>query len=54
MKSISHRSSDCLLRKVIHLAEREEEDENEVFYERDGYGEENEIMRMMMRGRTTW
>ena len=34
-----HRSSDCPLRKTIHLVEREEED---VICEPDGGGEEEE------------
>ena len=38
-----HRSSDCPHRKVIRLAEREEEDDNEVCCEPDGYGDENGV-----------
>ena len=38
-----HRSSDCLLRKAIHLAERDEEGDDEVCCEPDGYGDEDEI-----------
>ena len=38
----SHRSSDCPLRRVVHLAKWEEEDDNEVCCEPDGYGEDKE------------
>ena len=34
-----HRSSDCPLRKMVHLVERKEEKEYEVYYEPDGDGE---------------
>ena len=36
-------SNDCPLRKVVHLAEREEEGDNEVYCEPDGYGDDNEV-----------
>ena len=36
-----HRSSDCPRRKVVHLVEREEEKEDEVYYEPDEDGEED-------------
>ena len=36
-----HRSSDCLLRKTVHLAEREEDDDNEVCYEPMGRTKED-------------
>ena len=35
-----HTFSDCPLRKAVHLAERREEDDNEVCYESDGNGED--------------
>ena len=38
-----HRSSDCPLKKVVHLAEREEEGDDEVCCEPDGYGDEDKI-----------
>ena len=38
-----HRSSNCPLRKVVHLAEREEEDVNEVCCEPDGHGDDEEV-----------
>ena len=31
-----HRSSDCLFREAVHLAKREEEEENEVCCQPDG------------------
>ena len=34
---------DCPLRKVVHLAEREDGDDNEVCYEPDGYGDDDEV-----------
>ena len=37
----NHRSSDCPLRKAVHLVKREEEKEDEVYCEPDGDGEEN-------------
>ena len=37
-----HRSSDCLLRNAVHSAEREEEDDNEVYCEPDRDGEYDE------------
>ena len=37
-----HRSSDCLPRKAVHLVERDDKDENQVFCEPGGYGEEEE------------
>ena len=40
MQSTGQRSSNYPLRRVVHLAERD--DENEVFCELDGYGEEKE------------
>ena len=40
---LGHRSSDCPLKKVVHLAEREEEDDNEVCCEPDGYGDDEEV-----------
>ena len=39
----SHRSNDCPLRKVVHLAKREKEDDNEVCCELDGYGDDEEV-----------
>ena len=38
---MGHYSSDCQLRKAVHLAEREEEVDDEVFCEPDGHGEED-------------
>ena len=38
-----HHSSDCPLRKAIHLAEREEEGDDEVYCELDGYVKEDKI-----------
>ena len=38
----SYRSSDCLLSKAIHLAEREKEGDDEVCCEFDGYRDEDE------------
>ena len=35
-------SSDCPLRKPVHLTKREEEDDNEVYCELDGYGDDEE------------
>ena len=40
---MGHRSSNCPLRKVVHLAEREEGDDNEICYEHDGYGDDDEV-----------
>ena len=40
---MGHYSSDCPLRKVVHLAEREDGDDTEVFYEPDGYGDDKEV-----------
>ena len=40
---IGHCSSDCLLRKPVHLAEREDGDDNEVYYEPDGYRDDEEV-----------
>ena len=40
---MGHRSSDCPLRKVVHLAEREDGDDNEVCCEPDGYGDDDEV-----------
>ena len=40
---MGHRSNDCSLRKAVHLAEREEEGNDEVYYEPDGYREEDEV-----------
>ena len=37
-----HRSSDCPFRKVVHLAEREEQCDDGVCCELDGYGEEDD------------
>ena len=34
---MAHRSSDCPLRKAIHLAEKEDGDDSEVCCEPDGY-----------------
>ena len=39
---MGHRSSDCPLRKVVHLAEREKGDDNEVCYKLGGYGDDDE------------
>ena len=36
-----HRSSDCPLRKAVHLVKREEKKEGEVYCEPDGDGEED-------------
>ena len=38
-----HHSSDCPLQKAVHLAEREEEDDNDVCYEPNGYGDDEEL-----------
>ena len=38
-----HRSSDCPLRKAVHLAKREEESDDEVCCESDGYGDEDAV-----------
>ena len=38
-----HKSSDCPLRKVVHLAKKEDEDDNEVCSEPDGYGDDEEV-----------
>ena len=38
---MGHYSSDCQLRKAVHLAEKEEEVDDEVFCEPDGHGEED-------------
>ena len=38
----SHRSSDCPLRKAMHLAEREKEGDDEVCCVPDGYGDKDE------------
>ena len=40
---IGHCSSDCPLRKAVHLAEKGEEGDDEVCCEPDGYGEEDEV-----------
>ena len=39
---LGHRSSNCPLRKAVHLTERDNEDENEVCCDPDGYGEKEE------------
>ena len=55
-----HHSSDRPFRKVVHLAEREEKDVNKVYFEPDGYGDdeavyeenddegENDVVRKLM------
>ena len=40
---MGHRSSDYPLRKVVHLVEREEGNDNEVCCEPDGYGDDDEV-----------
>ena len=40
-----HRSSDYLLKKVIHLVEREEENDKKVCCEPDGYGDDDEVYK---------
>ena len=40
---LGHRSNDCPLRKTVHLAERKEEDDNEVCSKPNGYGDDNEV-----------
>ena len=40
-KQLGHRSSDCPLKKNVHLVEREEEKEDEVYCEPNGDGEED-------------
>ena len=47
----SRRSSDCSLRKVVNLAVREEEGNDEVCCEPDGYEEEDEIYKDDDKGR---
>ena len=37
-----HRSSDCPLKRAVHLAERDKEYENEVCCEIDGDGKDDE------------
>ena len=43
LNQMGHCSSDCPLRKVVHLAEREYGDDNEVCSEPDGYGDDDEV-----------
>ena len=43
INQMGHHSRDCPLRKAVHLAEREEEDDNEVCCEPDGYGDDCEV-----------
>ena len=40
---IGHHSSNCPLRKAVHLAKREEGGDDEVYCEPDGYGDEDEV-----------
>ena len=40
---LGHCFSDCPLRKVVHLAQREEEDINKVCCEPDGYVDDEEV-----------
>ena len=42
---MGHRSSDRSLRKVVHLAEREEGDDNEVCCEHNGYRDDDEFYK---------
>ena len=41
----SHHSSDFPLRKAVNLAKREEEGDEEVCCEPDGYGDEDEVYK---------
>ena len=40
---MGHHYSDCPFRKVVHLAEKEDGDDNEVCYKLDGYGDDDEV-----------
>ena len=42
---MGHRSNDCSLRKVVHLVEKEDRDDNDVCCEPDSYRDDDEFYK---------
>ena len=51
---LGYQSIDCPLRKVVHLVERQEEEDNEIRCESDGDKEEEEDYEDDDGGKTMW